>query len=42
MAYQIYGLGDIIELESVGVRISVTVLYRLSDVPALDDPEGEV
>ncbi len=40
--YQIYGPGDIIELESVGVRIPVAALYRRSDVPVLDDPVGEV
>lgn len=40
--FQSYGPGDIIELESIGVSLLLAVLYRRSDVPSPDEPEGEV
>ncbi len=41
-AFQNYGPGDTVELTSIGVRIPLAALYRLSDVPVQDAPEGQV
>jgi len=42
-AFRAYGPDDTVELESIGVTIPVTALYRRTEVPeAPDDPEEEV
>lgn len=40
--YQSYGSGDIIAVESLGISVPVVALYRMTDVPASDEPDGEV
>ncbi len=40
--YQPFGPRDVVDLRSIGAHIPVTALYALTDVPAPDDPEGEV
>jgi Uma2 family endonuclease len=40
--YQFYGLGEEIELTSLGIYVAVSSLYRNSGVPeTIEDPEGE-
>jgi len=41
--FHTYGLGDTIDLPSIGARIPLAALYRRTNVPeAPDEPEGEV
>ncbi len=41
--YHVYGPGDEVELISVGVRISVTTFYEMTDVPEVfGGPKGKV